>query len=165
MTRSVGPDDRRTARVFVIVQFALLGLIVLLPDGPDWPLPTELRRAGQLLAITGLVILAAAVRELGPGFTALPLPNENAALRTTGVYRLARHPIYVGLLMCTLGRALDSRSWYVLVAVGLLLILLNSKARWEEVRLTARFRDYPDYAERTGRFAPRVRQRQRGRVR
>jgi protein-S-isoprenylcysteine O-methyltransferase Ste14 len=153
----VGPDDRRTARAFVIVQFALLSLIVLLPDGRGWPLPTELRRAGQLLAIMGLVILAVAVRELGPGFTALPLPNDKAALRTTGVYRLARHPIYLGLLIGTLGRALDARSWYVLAAVGLLLILLNSKARWEEVRLTARFPDYPDYARRTGRFAPRVR--------
>ena len=35
---------------------------------------------------------------LGRGLTATPLPNAHAQLRTGGLYRYARHPIYSGLL-------------------------------------------------------------------
>jgi len=36
----------------------------------------------------------------------------------------------------------------------LLVVLLNQKAKWEELRLIARFADYRQYAATTGRFFP-----------
>jgi len=47
-----------------------------------------------------------------------------------------------------------------LLTLGVLVLLLTLKARWEETHLTRRFEGYADYAARTPRFVP-VRLRRR----
>jgi protein-S-isoprenylcysteine O-methyltransferase Ste14 len=41
-----------------------------------------------------------------------------------------------------------------LLTLGMLVLLLAVKARWEETRLTQRFEGYASYAARTPRFIP-----------
>jgi protein-S-isoprenylcysteine O-methyltransferase Ste14 len=91
---------------------------------------------------------------LGRGLTATPLPNTHAQLRTGGLYRFVRHPIYSRLLLEMASITVTAGSGFRLLTLGTLTLLLTVKARWEETRLTQRFAGYFDYAARTRRFLP-----------
>jgi len=152
---SESPDrTRTTARLWVLGQFVLLAVVVLVPSQGDWSLGPGLMRTARVVSLVGIVVLIVAALSLGRGLTALPVPNASARLRTGGLYRWVRHPIYFGLLLFTTAHCLSSESWVVLVAGVLLAALINVKARWEERRLAERFPDYPAYAARTPRFVP-----------
>lgn len=96
--------------------------------------------------------MAFAAAALRRGLTAAPLPNAHARLRTSGLYRYVRHPIYTGLLLFTASQVVSSRSVPASAAGIGLLLLINVKARWEEQRLEDRFEEYSDYARATPRF-------------
>ncbi len=150
--RSVG--DRWVARGLVLAQFALLALVVLLPARTDWPVPGWVRWLALAAEPLGLLIMAAAATSLGRGLTALPLPNDRAQLRTGGLYRLARHPIYSGLILLVVADAVASGSVLRGGAGVLLCGLLTVKSTWEERRLAVRFPGYTEYASRTPGFLP-----------
>ena len=146
--------DVRTARLLVIAQFVLLVLLVLLRGRDDWPVPHALMVASVTAVVLGLVIMVIGGTALGRGLTATPLPNEHAQLRTGGLYRFVRHPIYGGLLLAAAAITVGSGSVFRLVVFVALVVLLSLKARWEETRLSARFGGYAAYAARTPRFVP-----------
>lgn len=145
---------RRTAWLMVLGQFALLGLIVGLPGRHDWTLPATVTRACVAAAVAGVVVMVVGASALGRGLTAAPLPNQHAKLRTSGLYRYVRHPIYTGLLLFATAYSVRSGSGWVAAACGLLIVLINVKASWEEHHLAQRFPDYAAYAHHTPRFIP-----------
>jgi protein-S-isoprenylcysteine O-methyltransferase Ste14 len=147
-------DDRVTARLLVAAQFGLLGVLVLLPGRRDWPVPPVVAVVCTALAVVGVAIMVVGASALGRGLTATPLPNEHAQLRTGGLYRFVRHPIYTGLLLTMASFTVASGSVFRLLVLGVLVLLLTMKARWEERRLARRFEGYAAYAARTPRFVP-----------
>lgn len=149
--------DVRTARLLVAGQFFLIGILVLVPGRHDWPVPAELRVACSIATVVGLAVMVIGATGLGRGLTATPLPNAHPQLRTGGLYRYVRHPIYGGLLLTMASIKMASGSGYRLLALAVLVRLLTVKARWEEARLMRRFEGYTDYAARTPRFIPRLR--------
>lgn len=149
--------DVRTARLLVAGQFVLIGILVLLPGRHDWPVPAALKVACSIATVVGLAMMVVGATGLGRGLTATPLPNAHAKLRTGGLYRYARHPIYSGLLLTMASITVASGSVSRLLTLGVLVLLLTVKARWEETRLIQRFQGYADYAARTPRFVPRLR--------
>jgi protein-S-isoprenylcysteine O-methyltransferase Ste14 len=153
-THAPSAGDRRTAWLLVLGQFILLGLIVLLPGADTWTLPVAVTRAAQAVEGAGIVLMVAAATALGRGLTAAPLPNSHAELRTGGLYRFVRHPIYTGLLLFAAARTLTSGSVWTASACMALVVLINAKARWEERHLAKRFPGYAAYAARTSRFIP-----------
>lgn len=142
------------AWTFVAVQFLLIGLVVLLPRGDAWSLPASFSLAATVGTWTGIGLMVLAAAALRRGLTAAPLPNAHARLRTSGLYRYVRHPIYTGLLLFTASQVVSSRSVPASAAGIGLLLLINVKAHWEEQRLEDRFADYSDYARATPRFVP-----------
>lgn len=153
------PAETRTARLLVGAQFALIGLLVVLPGRDDWPVPPWLTVLCTVGAVAGVVVMLVGGTALGRGLTAVPLPNEHARLRTGGLYRIVRHPIYTGLLLTMGSLMVASGSVPRLVVLAVLLGLLTGKARWEEGHLARRFAGYPAYAARTPRFVPGRRRR------
>jgi protein-S-isoprenylcysteine O-methyltransferase Ste14 len=144
------------ARVLVFVQVGLLGAQALLRRRHDWPTPTGLRVAAGLAGAAGVAVIVGAGLSLGPGLTASPLPNARAELRTDGLYRHVRHPIYSAVILLSVARTVasgDARQAAVSIALGSLLYV---KSSFEERALARRFPDYPAYAARTPRFVPRV---------
>ena len=151
---SPASGDVRTARLLVAGQFVLIGVLLVLPTRDAWPVPTALTVACTAATVLGLAVMVIGATGLGRGLTATPLPNAHAQLRTGGLYRYARHPIYSGLLLMMAAITVAAGSVLRLLALAALVVLLNVKARWEETRLTQRFEGYADYAAHTPRFVP-----------
>ena len=147
-------DRTRTGWLFVAAQAVLLVALVLLPTGTAWPLPSWLAVAATVLVVGGLGVVVAGGLALGRALTATPVPNGRGELRTGGLYRVVRHPIYTGVLTVVLGLVLRSRSWTVLALGVVTLSFFGAKARWEEARLAETFPGYREYAAVTPRFLP-----------
>jgi protein-S-isoprenylcysteine O-methyltransferase Ste14 len=155
--------DRRRGWLMVFAQFCLLAVIVLLPAASTWTVPSSLNRIANVAAWLGIGLAFVAASALGRGLTATPLPNKHARLRTGGLYRFVRHPIYSGLLLFALARTLTSGNPWIASACAALVVLINIKARWEEGQLARRFPDYNCYRQRTARFIPQPTRNRRGR--
>lgn len=139
----------------VAVQFVLLIALVFLPSRDDWPTPLGVELAGWILIALGAAIALLASRDLGGALTPTPEPLAGHELRTDGMYRFARHPIYSGILVATVGIVVRSGSWLVFAIGVAAVVFFNAKAAWEERRLAMVYPDYPAYAERVGRFGPK----------
>ena len=140
--------------LFVAAQAAFLTALVLFPAGDDWPMPTGLAAVSTALVILGMLVAVVAVLNLGRALTPTPVPNGRGQLRTDGLYRLVRHPIYTGVLGIVVGLTLGTRHWAGL-GLGLSTVMFFwAKARWEEARLAEAFPGYAAYAAGTPRFVP-----------
>ena len=126
--------------------------------GPAWSgtarsatdaLSAVLLGAGGLLALRGLV-------DLRENLTPFPRPLPGARLVDTGAYRLARHPIYGGLIVGALGWGLMTASPAAIVGAGVLAVFFDLKSRREEIWLADQFAGYPAYRSRTRRLIPWV---------
>lgn len=150
-------SDRAVGWLLVIAQFALLAVIVIGPMGSAWQVPSWASVLANVVEIAGLAVVLVGALQLGRAASVHPAPTSTATLRTGGVYRLARHPIYTGVLLFAAGATLRSGSAVSAIAALALVAVLVLKTRFEERMLAARFPDYPAYARTTGRFAPRLR--------
>ena len=151
--------DRVVAWGLLAVQLSLLAAVFLLPPGYAWTPPSWLRTGSRVLEILGLVVLGIGLLNLGRSATPLPTPVQGGELRSAGLYRYVRHPIYSGVMALAVGSAITSGSVTIAVAALALVGWLAIKARWEERRLSARYPDYAAYAARTPRFLPSPRRR------
>lgn len=148
------PRDTAIAWLFVGVQLALLVAILLLPAGDAWSTPSWLVTASRWLEWVGAAVLVGGLLGLGRSATPLPSPVPHGELRTGGLYRLVRHPVYSGVILLTVGAAIPSGNVTVVLAVVALTVWFMLKARWEEKRLAARYPGYAGYAAHTPRFVP-----------
>ena len=148
------PRDTVVAWSFVVVQFVLLVLILLLPSGDLWTAPAWLDLLARVLEWIGAAVLVVGLVNLGRSLTPLPSPVPHGELRTGGLFRLVRHPIYSGIMALTFGVSIRSGSLGVVAATAMLVGWFMLKARWEEARLVVRYPGYAAYAAHTPRFVP-----------
>lgn len=148
------PRDTAIAWGFVAGQFLLLLVIVLLPAGDSWIAPAWLQTAARAVGLAGAAVLVIGVVHLGRSLTPLPTPVPHGELRTSGLYRFVRHPIYSGIIALASSWAVPSGSPAVAAATVALTVWFMAKARWEEQHLRARYPGYAAYAARTPRFVP-----------
>lgn len=149
--------DKKKSRLLVTIQFILLAVIFFLPvKAPDASTPSWILELGSFIVWPGLGIVLVSIFKLGQSLTASPIPKDGGDLKTDGLYKWIRHPIYTGLILTTLGIALEVGSVGKLFFVAGLIVLLNYKAKWEETLLLERYPDYREYMSKTGRFVPRL---------
>jgi protein-S-isoprenylcysteine O-methyltransferase Ste14 len=144
----------RTGWLFVAVQVVLLVALVLVPTGTAWPMPGWLAAVAVALVLVGLVVAAVGGLTLGRSLTPVPVPSGRGELRTGGLYRWVRHPIYSGVLAVVVGLTIGTRQWLGLVLGLVTVAFFTAKARWEEARLAEAYSGYRAYAARTPRFVP-----------
>ena len=150
-------SDKNKSNLLVSIQFLLLVVIIGVPlprfgeSFPDWVVGV-----GSVMVWVGLVILALSIFKLGGSLTASPIPKNDSELKTDGLYKWMRHPIYSGLIATGLGLAIESESLLNLLVAVALILLLNYKAKWEESFLLERYPEYRTYMSKTGRFVPRL---------
>jgi protein-S-isoprenylcysteine O-methyltransferase Ste14 len=97
--------------------------------------------AGGIVTAIGSLLTIVSVQSLGRSFAVLPALRE---IRTSGMYRFARHPIYLSYIIAALGTLMRHPSLrntaVVLAGIGLMLW----RIRFEERLLTQdeRYRNY-----------------------
>jgi protein-S-isoprenylcysteine O-methyltransferase Ste14 len=154
------PSLGRHGEGWVALQFACFGLIAaawwLAPPAPAGQAGLVLLVAGAGTAVAGLLLAGFGLLALGRAraLTAVPHPRSDAILVVIGPYRIARHPIYGGLILGSLGVALVAWWPASFLAAGLLAVILDLKRRREEVWLAERYPDYEAYRGRTKALLP-----------
>jgi protein-S-isoprenylcysteine O-methyltransferase Ste14 len=154
-------EDR--ANRWVIATFALIGLLdAYLPAYTDrkefWTLDGDaIRWLGVVLFAAGGALRIWPVFVLGRRFSGLVAIQPGHTLVTTGLYRVVRHPSYLGLLVSSLGWALAFRSAVGVLLAALLTPPLVARIRAEERLLRSQFgSEYEVYCNRTSRLIPAV---------
>jgi protein-S-isoprenylcysteine O-methyltransferase Ste14 len=157
---SPGMREDRSNR-WVIAAFAVLGLLdAWLPAWTDrnefWTIDGDaVRWLGFALFAAGGALRLWPVHVLGHRFSGLVAIQPGHALVTDGIYRVIRHPSYLGLLLNSLGWGLAFRSGVGVVLSALLLLPLLARIRAEEHLLHAQFgAEYENYCARTSRLIP-----------
>jgi protein-S-isoprenylcysteine O-methyltransferase Ste14 len=105
--------------------------------------------AGVAIALAGVITFRQASTTVHPG-----KPQETSALVTSGVYRMSRNPMYLGLLLVLLGLAvLLSSAWSLAGPVAFVLYISRFQILPEERVLLAKFGEaYAGYKSRVRRW-------------
>jgi protein-S-isoprenylcysteine O-methyltransferase Ste14 len=135
-------------------QFVLLAAIALSAlVGVGWSgslEPVAIVVGIALMAAGGALVVLGGV-QLGSSLTPFPLPRPGGEMSATGVYALARHPMYGGGILIALGWSILFGSVVGLVLTLLLAVFFELKARREEEWLVGHYPEYDAYRERTPR--------------
>ena len=137
-----------------LVVFALAGATGWF--GTRWAEPARpwLWAGAGVTFAAAIVLLLAGGAGLGRQLTPFPRPVATGQLRQDGIYRLVRHPIYGGVILCLLAWALAS-SPLALVTFALGCVFFEAKRRREESWLLAKYSGYEAYRGQVrSRFIP-----------
>jgi len=148
---------------WVIAAFGLIGVLAAyLPAYTDrrgfWTLDGEtVRWLGVVLFTAGGGLRLWPVFVLGRRFSGLVAIQPGHELVTSGVYRVIRHPSYLGLLINSLGWGLAFRSGVGVLLTALLIPPLLARIHAEERLLCTQFGgEYDAYRNRTWRLIPGI---------
>jgi len=127
-------------------------LNLLLTPHADWA-----RALGVSSCILGLLVTLWAPWTLGSNWSSTVTFRRGHELIRTGPYRLARHPIYTGLLVMALGTALNFGQLRCWLAMPLMTAAFWIKLKQEEKLLLRHFTDeYPVYQKQVKALVPFV---------
>ncbi len=152
-------EDR--SNCWVIAAFGGLGLVeAFVPAYADRH--NILTFGGEGVRWIGVVVyaLGGALRmipvfALGRRFSGLVAIQPGHTLKTDGIYRLIRHPSYLGLVVNAVGWALAFRSGVGLLIAAAMLAVTIARIRAEERLLAETFgADYDAWRARTWRLVP-----------
>ena len=101
-------------------------------------LPVTVTLCGGILLVLGFLWTAASFTSLGNENT-IGLPTKETSLRTTGLYRISRNPIYVGFATMSVGAAIYTANIATLVFAVAAIAVHHKIILAEETFLAARF--------------------------
>ncbi|MCD4711510.1 MAG: isoprenylcysteine carboxylmethyltransferase family protein [Bacteroidales bacterium] len=112
------------------------------------------------ITVTGLVLIAGWYLARRGMKAVFGTERERPEIINTGVFRIVRHPIYLGAILFYMGATLITMSiasaafWLVIIGVYVVI------CRYEERILTEAFgNDYLEYKKKTGMLFPKLRTR------
>jgi protein-S-isoprenylcysteine O-methyltransferase Ste14 len=146
--------------IAVGIQAVLLLALILAPSrrswGSLWP-PDLAGVVGVMCLGAAGGLLLVAFRALSSALTPNPVPLPGQTLRTTGIYRLVRHPIYSAVLLGSVGYTCAVGSWWQVLLTALLAVFFSAKARWEDALLAEQYGEqWRAYRDRTGGLIPHI---------
>lgn len=135
----------------VLTSIQLLSLVFIFISGPviaDSINGFLVEMAGIFLGVLSIVIMK-------PGnFNIRPLIKEGGILITKGPYRIIRHPMYTAQILAVIPLIVESFTYYRLIAILALTIVLVVKIEYEEKLLKQHFKGYNDYTKKTKKLIP-----------
>jgi protein-S-isoprenylcysteine O-methyltransferase Ste14 len=137
---------------FVIPVFAVLQRAWF----PDWLLLTDhawQRALGGSFWLVGTILSIAALWQLRYSFSIEPQARK---LQATGLYRIARHPVYLGYYLQYLGFLLVAPTAALAATVFVWAALCRLRMHYEEKVLRSAFPEYETYSREVGILWPRL---------
>jgi protein-S-isoprenylcysteine O-methyltransferase Ste14 len=111
---------------------------------------------GTVLMLIGCAVNVAGRHQLGATWANQVTLYEGHQLRTDGMFRWVRHPLYASTIWMFLGASLAFLNYLCMGLTCLLFIpAMHYRAAQEERLLLGHFPDYNIYRQRTGRFFPK----------
>lgn len=118
-------------------------------------IPVEI--AGAVLMVAGSAFITLGMLQLGPSARFL-FPKQKTKLVTTGIFAIARNPVYLGLNSSLIGVFLLLPCVVFFVALIFFLITNHYRVIEEEHYLLKTFGNkYEEYSRRVGRYGPKLR--------
>ncbi len=113
---------------------------------------------GSILAIVGLIIRVNSILTLKQQFTYTVTKIENHELIESGLYKIIRHPGYLGQLIIFLGISASLSNWLSILAMMIsVLIGYTYRIKTEEKFMIEQMgTKYIDYQKRTKRLIPMI---------
>lgn len=128
--------------------FVLLRRHVEAPELNIWILLANL----LILVIPGLIIFIVSLRQLGESLR-VGLPEEETSLKTHGLYKYTRNPIYVSVYMLGLASCIYVPHWLNITLFVLAVSIHHFIIKAEEKFLLAQFKEqWVDYTKRVSRY-------------
>jgi protein-S-isoprenylcysteine O-methyltransferase Ste14 len=111
---------------------------------------------GLALAVVGFIIRWIAIVQLGKLFTVDVAISNTHTLKTAGLYKIVRHPSYLGLLLIIAGLAFGMENLLSLIIVLVpTFIAMNYRIIVEEKALTNQFGEqYIEYSKKVSKIIP-----------
>jgi protein-S-isoprenylcysteine O-methyltransferase Ste14 len=117
-----------------------------------------LKPLSDALMIVGLAVRWTAILTLGRAFSSNVAIQESQTIQRSGLYRIVRHPSYLGMLIIFFAIGVHSRNWlaFAVVMVPTTAALLY-RIHVEEIALRDAFGpQYADYSKSTKRLIPGI---------
>ena len=155
--------NRKGRQEVILLTLAMLGFVVPLIwvaspalSFAEYPLRLGPLVAGVVCLVVGLWLFYRSHADLGTNWSITLQVREHHRLITHGVYRHVRHPMYVALLLYSVGQALVLPNWVAgpsyLITFGILFVF---RVRAEEKMMLDEFGDeYAAYMAQTKRLVP-----------
>ena len=138
----VPPPVVAIAAAFIVWGISGLAPLVAMPAGMRLAASLTLAAAGAACAVTGALSFRRARTTVHPA-----RPEEASSLVSTGIYRVSRNPMYLGLLLILIAWAVFlSSGWALLGAAAFVLYMTRFQIAPEERALSKLFsNEYASY--------------------
>jgi protein-S-isoprenylcysteine O-methyltransferase Ste14 len=142
--------DKVLLSVLLLFLFGAFAFMALDAARFKWSaVPPWAQAAGALLLVLSIGFNYRVLRENSFAAPVVKVQSERGQrVITTGPYRYVRHPLYSGSLLFVAGTSLLLGSWWGLVMVLVLAVLLCIRIGIEEKTLRSGLQGYDDYAQR-----------------
>ncbi|MGE5405083.1 MAG: methyltransferase family protein [Candidatus Saccharibacteria bacterium] len=142
----IGKISLFTSLILILVQLFWINLSI-------FETKTAYFWACVVLLGCGVVFFTLAIKELGTFSLRVGLAEDQTALRTTGIYRISRNPMLLGLYMMALGSAIYVQNPINWLLVMIALSIHHKIVLVEEVALQDRFGEqWAAYRNTVGRY-------------
>ena len=133
---------------WIILQDLLILGILFSPFFVHSHLHFALRLIGLVIFAGGLITLLTSFFYLGHNFSPTLRPREESHLVDDGIYGLIRHPMFLSIILMTLGWSVYWSSKLSFVLSIVLAVVLYGMAKDEEKYLVLKFPAYAEYQAR-----------------
>lgn len=141
-------------KVLVIIQLVCLIVLVVIPYSRNRSSLTNV--AGSVLIFIALIILSIATVNLRPSLTIMPEPKVGAPFITKGIYKIVRHPMYLGVILIGVGLTLIKYSLVGILFTVILIVDLKIKHRYEDRLLLEKWPAAGAYQGKVGALFPKI---------
>jgi protein-S-isoprenylcysteine O-methyltransferase Ste14 len=146
------PWDKRLLGAFFLVNLGTFVVAGLDSGRFGWTraVPIRITILGAAIMLLGQVLFAVAKRQNAFFSSTVRIQSERGhQVCDTGVYRLVRHPGYLGMLLSLLAFPLVMNSYWAFVPAGIGAVLLLVRTALEDRFLRHELAGYDAYAQRT----------------
>lgn len=135
-------------KIYVVLQIVAFGLVITTSK----VIPTNL--VSLIFILTGSTLGFWAMYTMKFKFPIEPSNSKVTKIYQEGPYRYIRHPMYTSLILLGTGFIINEPKIQNVLALVFMIVILQLKSSYEEILLSAKFKEYTDYKDNSKKFIP-----------